>query len=209
MSVFSSQIGQVVVVGMLSAADFGLYSVAFNASRTLEVIGLSLNTVLFPKAAGLETSAAVRLVNRSARIVLAANLLIGSLFILMLPILIRLAFGIAYVNDTWTAQVLTFEVIIGTTVTVLCQAFMATGRPGLVTTFQICGVCTTLPLMLLFVPRCGLVGAAYALLASTIIRLILVLLSYPIFLHEQIPRVILTRHDFNEIFSKLLAATGS
>ena len=192
------------MIGLLSASSFGLYAVALNASRMLAVVGNSLNIVLFPKAAELEPAAAIVLVNRAARVVLAANVLAGGFFILAMPLLIRVAFGSAYAADIRLAQILTCEVIISATVATLTQACMATNRPALVTIFQTIGLCTTFPLMIVLIPRFGLMGAAYALLLSTGIRLLLVLASYPVFLHHSVPRLIITRRDIRDVCARFI-----
>jgi O-antigen/teichoic acid export membrane protein len=203
----SAQIGQVLVIGLLSAASFGLYAVTLNVSRSLSVLSLSLDTVLFPKAAELEVAGAVALVSRSARLVFAANVISGFCLIAAMHFLIRLAYGAAYVSATHMAQVLTCEAILAGTTTTLAQAFMATDRPGLVTIFQAIGVCLTFPLMLILIPRFGLIGAAYALLISTTIRFGLVLGSYPVFLGHSVPSLILTRQDVGAITARFRRTT--
>lgn len=199
LNTLSLQIGQLLVIGLLSAASFGLYAVALNASKTLAVVGASLNTVLFPKAAELEKAGAVALVNRSTRLVFSANLFAGALLVAAMPALVRLAYGNAYGAVVHLAQVLTVEVILSATVSTMTQAFMATGRPGLVTVFQAIGLCTSIPLMLILIPRFGVSGAAYALLFSTSFRFALVLGSYPVFLQNAVPRLVPTLGDLRDL----------
>jgi O-antigen/teichoic acid export membrane protein len=209
LNTLSSQIGQVIVVSLLSASSFGLYAVALNVSRTLYILGQSVNAVLFPKAAELDSTDAIALVSRSARVMLAVNTVAGAVLITAMPFLIRLAYGTPYLPDVRLAQILTCEVVIGATASTLTQAFMATGRPGLVTIFQTLALCVTFPLMLIFIPVFGLVGAAYALLSSTILRALLILASYPIFLKHGAPRLLLTREDLREISLRARRLAGA
>ena len=202
----SAQIGQVIVIGSLSAGSFGLFAVAINASRLLGVVGSSLDTVLFPKASELDREDAIALVLRLARVIFAANVIAGALLIAAMPFLVRLAYGVKYAAVTPVAQVLTAEIIVGATVGTLSQAFMATGRPGLVTVFQTVGLCTSFPLLLVLVPRYGLLGAAYAIFLSTAVRLIFVLIAYPLFLRHRVPRLLLTAQDVLDIRARLTRA---
>ena len=202
----SGQIDQAIVIGLLSAASFGLYAVALSISRTLSLFSGSLTTVLFPKAAGLESRDAIALVGRSARLTLAFTAVVVPLFMLALPYVIALAYGKAYAPDVFLTRILLCEALIGTTTGVLTQAFMATGRPGFVTFLQAAGLSTTLPLMLFLVPRVGLPGAAYAILGSTTVRLVLVLASFPMVLHHPIPRLLLNAADLKALRANLYAA---
>lgn len=206
LNTLSAQIGQVVVIGLLSASSFGLYAVALSISRTLSTLAASLNTVIFPKASGMEAAGAVGLVSRSARLIFASTTLASVVFIPALPFLIRLAYGKAYLPVVAIATVLTIEAVLGATTMTFTQAFMATGRPGLVTALQLIGLCTTFPLMLELIPRFGLIGAAYALLASTALRLLLVLVSYPLFLRHRMPPLLMTGQDMRDIRARFQRA---
>ena len=73
----------------------------------------------------------------------------------------------------------------------ICQV----GATGIVTALQIVGLLLTLPLLLILVPRYGIVGAALALLASTTARLLFVIASFPLFLKMRVPNVLLQVED--------------
>jgi O-antigen/teichoic acid export membrane protein len=199
LATLSAQVGQVLVVGLLSATSFGLFAVALNVSRALAVVGTSLNTVLFPKASELDSAGAIEMVSRSARLIFVVNITVGACLIAAMPFLVRLAYGGAYVPVVRVAQILTCEVILGATISTLTQAFMSTGRPGIVTLLQAVGLGTTFPLMLVLIPKFGLVGAAYAMLVSTVVRFALVLASYPMILRHAVPRLLLTGQDVRDI----------
>jgi O-antigen/teichoic acid export membrane protein len=205
LSTLSAQVDQALVVGLLSATSFGLYVVALNISRTVTLLSGSLNTVLFPRASSLDSRDAIVLVARSARLIFASTVVAGLLFSAILTVAIPLAYGKAFAQDIGLARILTAEAVLAATTATLSQAFMATGRPGLVTALQACGVGTMLPLMLFFIPRYGLSGAAYALLVSTTFRLLLVLASYPLFLKHPIPRLIMDRADMRHLYGKFSA----
>jgi len=204
----SGQVDQAIVIGLLSASSFGLYAVAINMSRILGIFQSSITTVLFPKASGLEPTEAIALVGRSARITIPITFAAGLGFVLLVPFVIPLMYGHAYLPDIRLTQILTAEVIIGSVTGVLTQAFMATGRPGLITIFQVGGMATSVPLMFIFIPRLGITGAAYALLGATIVRFVLVLISYPVLLHHRIPQLVLTRQDVDDLRRRLRAVAA-
>jgi len=204
----SGQVDQAIVIGLLTASSFGLYAVAINMSRILGIFQSSITTVLFPKASGLEPTEAIALVGRSARITIPITFAAGLGFVLLVPFVIPLMYGHAYLPDIRLTQILTAEVIIGSVTGVLTQAFMATGRPGLITIFQVGGMATSVPLMFIFIPRLGITGAAYALLGATIVRFVLVLISYPVLLHHRIPQLVLTRQDVDDLRRRLRAVAA-
>lgn len=203
LNTLTSQIDQAMVVGLLSVTNFGLYAVALNGSRVLTVLASSFNTVLFPKASGLEGSDAITLVARSARIVFASTSLAAVAFVVALPVLISLAYGSEYAAVVGITRWLTLAALFAATTATLSQAFMATGRPAIATLLQGAGVCTTVPLMLLLIPKHGLVGAAYAVDISNGVRFALVIISYPIFLHHPVPSLLLTRRDVRDAIASL------
>ncbi|MDQ2857055.1 MAG: oligosaccharide flippase family protein [Candidatus Eremiobacteraeota bacterium] len=203
LNTLATQIDQAMVVGLLSVSNFGLYAVAVNGSRVLTVLASSFNSVLFPRASGLEASDAVLLVTRSARIVFASTSLAALAFVLALPVLISLAYGKEYAAVVGVTRWLTIAALFAATTATLSQAFMATGRPGVVTLLQSAGICATVPLMLLLIPKHGLVGAAYAVDISNGVRLALVILAYPICLHQPVPSLLPTRRDVRDAIASL------
>lgn len=203
LTTLAGQIDQAMVVGLLSAGNFGLYAVAVNGSRILSLLAASLNTVLFPRASRLEASQAVELVNRSARIVFACTSIATLAFILALPVLVPIAYGKEYSPIVGVTGLLSIAMLLGATSATFTQSFMATGRPEIATILQGIGICTTVPLMLQLIPRFGLTGAAYAVDISNALRFALVMLAYPLALRRPMPRLLLTRRDLRDLFGRL------
>ena len=199
----SGQVDQTLVVHFLSATSFGLYGVALNVSRTVAIFATSLNTVLFPKASGLAKNDAIALIGRSARLGLAVTTIAGGLLWLVLPTVIPFVYGKGFSPVVLLIRIFTIETILGTTANILCQAFMATGRPGLVTLLQGIALGTAVPIMIVLIPRMGLSGAAIALVIATALRLMLALASYPLILHHGLPRLYLDARDLREIRTNL------
>jgi O-antigen/teichoic acid export membrane protein len=109
--------------------------------------------------------------------------------------MLALLYGSGYRAATPALRILVLEVVLAGATLVLSQAFMALGRPGVITTLQIIGLLLTIPIMLFLVPRLGIIGAAIALFLSTTVRLIFVLVSFPLFLKMPAPQILPTWGD--------------
>lgn len=195
LGIFSTQIGQFLVVGFLTPAAMGLYVVAFSLSRMLDAFQNGVASVLFPKVANCPPIEVVDVTGLAARVTVAMTLPVGVAVAALSPLLLRLLYGAEYVGAVGVLGLLLIEVSISGAVAILAQAFMALGRPGLVTVLQAVGVGASLPLMLILVPRYGIVGAGLALLCSSTLRLIFVLVSFRAVLKLGPPSLILTRAD--------------
>ena len=202
-STFGQQVDQLLVVGLLSAGELGWYAIALQASRVLTIFQVSLNYVLLPKAAGLPTHRVLELVARSARLTIAVTSLAGLMLVIVLPFLLPAVYGRDFAASVAVSQILAIEAVVTAAASTHTQAFMATNRPGMSTFFQVSGLAAAIPLMLVLIPRFGLIGAAFSLLASTTLRLLLALFSYPILLKAPIPSLIVKRTDLDYLFGAL------
>lgn len=198
------QVDQVLVVGFLDPAAMGTYVVALSLSRMLNVFQFSIVAVLFPRTAARPTEEVIALTGRSARLTTTLTLLIGICIIALGPFLIQLLYGAEFIEATTVLYILVIEVIISGATLVLAQAFMALGRPGIVTLLQSTGLALSIPLMVWLIPVLGLVGAGVALLASTIVRLLFILVCYPLLLKVRSPALLITKEDLTFLKAKLL-----
>jgi O-antigen/teichoic acid export membrane protein len=182
-----AQVDQVLVVRLLTPADMGTYVVMLSLSRILGIIQTSAVTVLFPKAAGLSTDEVISLTGRATRVSATLTLSGGVVVALVGPWLLRLLYGKEYVHSVGTFRVLLLEMTVSGSVFLLAQAFMALGRPGLVTILQAMGLALSVPMMLWLIPKWGVLGAATALMISTLTRFILIYSSFKLFLKTPPP----------------------
>jgi O-antigen/teichoic acid export membrane protein len=203
---FSGQIDQVLVVGLLSAAGLGIYTVALSVSRLLSIFYSSLNIVLFPKAASLDVPDVVVLTARAARIssMFTAAAAIG--LIIILPVVMPIMYGGAFKAVVPVARILSCEIVFTGATWILAQAFMATGRPAIVAGLQVFGLLLTIPLMLVLIPRFGLSGAALALLLSSVSRLAMTVACFPLVLKSAVPQLVVARNDFVYLLSRFRRA---
>lgn len=199
----ATQVDQALVVRFLTGSGLGLYAIALAASRILAIFQGSIVVVLLPKAASMEAEDAVLLVTRAARLSLLVIGMLAALAALVVPIFIPLLYGRNFGPAIPVAQVLLAEAALGGTTLVLCQAFLSTGRPFVVTLLQAAGLATVIPLMVLMIPRLGLIGAALSLLISTALRLAVIMLCFPLLLRRAVPSLIPTRDDLRFVLARL------
>ena len=196
LNVVSTQIDQVLVIAFLSAADLGVYTVALNASRVVNILHTAVVTVVFPEATGHDKAVVVGMVERAARLSSCIALAFAAALALAFPVIFPVFYGAGFARGVVIGQVLVFEAVLSGLISVLSQSFMALGRPGMVTILQSIGLAAALPLMYVMLPHFGLIGAAYALLISTTLRLVLVLALYCFVLKVPLPHLIPIREDF-------------
>jgi O-antigen/teichoic acid export membrane protein len=80
---------------------------------------------------------------------------------------------------------------------------MAAGRPGLVAILQAVGLAAYIPLVFVLAPLYGLNGAAFAWLASSVLRLVSIFCCFPLVLNARPPWPILQRLDIAELRAKI------
>jgi len=199
------QVDQVLVVGLLSPASMGLYVVALSLSRMINVLESAIGTVMFPKVAARPVEEVIDLIGRAVRVSTALTLVAAIAISILGPMVLNLLYGSKYMGAVPVFRILVIEVVLSGATSTLAQAFMALGRPGMVTILQGIGLGLTLPLMLLLIPTYNLVGAGLALLISTTLRLIFVLVSYKLILKVQPPSLLITREDFLFLQQKLFS----
>ncbi|WP_223066914.1 lipopolysaccharide biosynthesis protein [Paenibacillus caui] len=191
----SYYIDQILIAGLLKPADLGLYAVAVSLARMVNVFSTSIIVVLFPKASGLDKKEAVNITFRAFRISTAAALLASAALMLIAPFVLTLLYGPEFKEALAVFRFLLLQVAIGGGTMVLAQAFMALGKPKVVTLLQGLGLALVVPMLFLLVPRFGLVGAGYAMLASVLLRFAFILFNFKYTLKVKIPPLWVTRED--------------
>ena len=188
-------VDQALVVRLLAPGMMGIYVVALSLARILNAFHTSVNMVLFPKAVRRTPKEIVDMASRAMRMNTLLTTMGGIFVIGAGPQLLGLLYGKEYSGANGVLRVLVVQIILSGATAVLAQAFMAIGRPGIVTTLQVIGLGLTVPLMLVLIPRLGIVGAGLALLISTAVRFVFVVASFPLFLKMPIPQLLPTARD--------------
>lgn len=205
-STFAVQVDQALVVAFLSPAAMGTYAVALSASRVLNALQTSIVTVLLPSAAARPPAEVVALTGRAARVSTALAAVIATVIAIAGPLALRTMYGAKFAGAVPVFRILLVEVVVSGATWILVQAYMAVGRPTVVTALQAFGLGLSVPLMIILIPRFGLVGAAMALLISTSVRLLLTLAGYPRLLRVRIPTLLLSVDNVLLVWRRLVGA---
>jgi O-antigen/teichoic acid export membrane protein len=201
-------VDQALVVRLLQPDRMGTYVVALSLSRILYALHSSVVMVLFPKAVSCPAQMVAQMTSRATRMSTAVAVLGGIGIVALGPQVLNLFYGKAYRGANVVLRILVLEVILSGAGWVLSQAFMALGRPGVINALQVTGLALTVPLMFVLIPRFGIAGAGAALLCSTILRLIFVLASYPLFLKIPLPDLVPRLEDLRFAVRALASARG-
>lgn len=191
----SYYIDQILIAALLAPAQLGLYAVAVSLARMVNVFSTSIIVVLFPKASSLEQEEVIAITFRAFRITITATILAAIVLMLIAPLVFTLLYGAEFKEALTVFRLLVLEVSIGGGTMVLAQAFMALGKPKLVTILQGLGLALVVPLLIVLVPAYGLTGAGIAMLSSVIFRFICILFNVRFVLHTPIPRLLISRQD--------------
>jgi len=208
LSMLGPQIFQALQVKFLTPAEFGAYGVAYTVARLPGLLASSIMVVLLPRASALEPDAAVALIARVARLTITATAVTNLIMAFMVPTVLPLLYGHKYALAVIITQILCVQMTISST-SVLANAFLATGKPASLTILQGIGLATTLPFTVILIPHFGFEGAAYAALCSSVVRLGLLLGSYPIFLKRRPPNLILQPADVRYAIAALRGRGGT
>jgi O-antigen/teichoic acid export membrane protein len=200
----STQLDRVLVVAVLSPEAAGLYAVGISVARLLEVAAAAAVTVVFPKACERPASEIVELVGRVARCAGLVGLVMAVAVAAVAPVGLRMLYGPAFLPVLAFLPILLLDAVLGSVVLVLTQAFLASGRPFVVTLAQGVSAGTSLVLFVLLVPRYGLTGASVAMLLSTALRFTFVLLSFGFALRSPAPGLVPTRSDVRALVRMFL-----
>ncbi len=171
-------VDQIMLIGLLAPEALGLYVVAVSLSRMVNVFSSSIIMVLFPKASGLEEQEAALLSLRVYKLSTAIALIGASAIVLAAPLVIRLLYGGAFAEAIPVFRLLLMDVVIGGSVFVLGQAFMAAGKPSVMAISQAIGIAIIVPLLYILVPQYGLMGAGVTMLIASVARWVYVLISF-------------------------------
>ena len=198
-SVLAVSLDQALVVGLLAPHTIGIYAVAISLSRTLTAVHGSVAMMMFPRVVGFDHPTLTGAIARSARLGALVTGIIGIVVVGAGPALVRLLYGAAYDQVGALLPILVLQVVLAGIAQVLLQGLLAAGRPAAATVNQLVALALSVPLFIFLVPRYGAHGAAFALLASTAIRMLLTMLCYPLSLGTRPPSVWIGRSDFVDL----------
>lgn len=172
-SMLSTQADRLFLVGLVSPQTFGYYMVALSSSRVFGVFSVAINTYLLPKVSGQNVEVVRSLTFRLFFI----NLFLGAISIIFVFIaggeLIYLVYGEDFAGAVAIFKLLTLEIALSSSSSIIFQALLALNRPQTVSKIQIIATFITITAMLLTVKKFGVLGAAGSYATSSALALAL------------------------------------
>ena len=199
--IFINSIDKIVLLGVGSMKEFGLYSVAFGLSRMIGILPETMSTVIYSRFAGRDENELAVFVKRAFSILFLPLLGLCLVIAMMASWFIAFLFGVEYEAATWPFIILLFEAVISSLGWMLSQRFNAAGRPGLVFLRQII---STVPLIVIIFYSFGLqllLLVSCALLVSSILRLLMTFVLYKKVLKEPAPAFYPTKAEISSLLT--------
>lgn len=204
LGIFINSIDKIVLLGVGSMKEFGLYSVAYGLSRMIGIIPETLSTVIYARFAGKNETELAQVVKRIFAVLFMPLMSLCLLLSFIATWLIAWLFGDQYQAAALPFIILLFEAVISSLGWLLSQRFNAAGRPGLVFFRQAISI---IPLLVIIVyPFEGhlLIVVSSALLISALLRLMMTLVLYKKVLKESAPRFYPTKVEVTELLNLIL-----
>lgn len=142
----------------------GLYTLAVSIAQLIWLISNAAATVLFPRvAAGQESAAAIAAHTAQAtRVALGVSMLSAASLALLARPLLPLVYGERFYRSVVPLWYLLPGIVAFSTVNVLASYVAGIGKPQVNLQISLAGLCVTVALDLWLIPRLGIAGAAIA-----------------------------------------------
>ena len=199
----SGYIDQVIIIAFLPASMAGTYAVALSSARLLNVVQGGISAVLFPSIAAREIDMIVQSVSTAFRIATLLIAGIAAVLAVIGPPLLLLAYGAKFAPAIVPFRVLLLAMVLETGARILYQIYAGSGRPELVTFFEGASVAVLVLVMVVLVPLFGTLGAAAAVLSTSLFRLSIAIGGLPLVLRVPLPRLVFDAADVRMIRSLL------
>jgi O-antigen/teichoic acid export membrane protein len=184
------------VITMLPLASVGFYVVARSMGQALQQVGFSISMVLLPKITNVSESFAVDIATAAARFSLLGSAVLGGVLVLFAPLLLRVLYGESFLEAVDIFRILAVAVLLRITSEMLMQAFLALGRPGVVSILEAVTLVIKMALLIVLITHFGANGAAIATLVSEATLFLCLYFCFPTILKGKSPNLIITRADF-------------
>jgi O-antigen/teichoic acid export membrane protein len=167
---FTYRFDTFLVLSMVGLAGQGLYSIAVILAEKLSHIPQSVQVVLFPKLSSLPTEEADRLTPRVLRSSLFLTALAGVLLFLVSRWLVVLLYGTEYLPGARALQILVPGIVVLSIAKILAGDFSSRDRRIYHTIATAVGFGVNLALCLIWIPRMGIEGAAWAKTVAYVVQ---------------------------------------
>lgn len=155
------RLDQVMLTAMASSAVIGLYVVAVAVAEITATLASSISDALMPEvAASTDAEFASLLMAKSLRLTMYAQILALIPLWLAAPYILGWVFGAGFVEATGVLRILLVASIVWSAALIVISGLNGFGNPGLSTVARVASAVTTVVLLLILLPRWGMLGAA-------------------------------------------------
>jgi O-antigen/teichoic acid export membrane protein len=175
---FTYRFDMFLVLSMVGLAGQGLYSIAVILAEKLSHIPQSVQVVLFPKLSSIPTEEANRLTPRVLRSSLFLTAVAGVVLFLLSRPLLLLFYGTEYLPALRAFQVLIPGIVALSIAKILAGDFSGRDRRIYHTVGTAIGFTVNLALCLVWIPRMGIEGAAWASTIAYTLQSVVVLVFF-------------------------------
>jgi O-antigen/teichoic acid export membrane protein len=199
----SSYIDKLVLVPLLSASQLGFYVVAFSFSRTVLLIQPAIASVILSNMSHRSAEEAKRLHDHAFRF----GLLAMGVVVLAIMAVDRRLLAVFYGDEFATAvvvfRILLLEASCTCLASITCQLYLSLNRPGFTSAVQGAAILISIVALPPMVKLAGPEGAAYGLLAASVVRLLAYFAGIPLLLGMRAPRLHLVPDDLTYVVTRL------
>ncbi len=170
------RLDQLMLGGMASSAEIGLYFIAVRLSEITTVLASSVADVLMPEvAASKQIEASVQLLTKSLRQTIYIYGLVLVPLVLGAPLLLQGVYGTEFLAASATLRLLLLASLIWSAAAIIISGLNGLGYPGLSTLARLASAIVTVFALLYWLPRYGIVGAALSSLLGYGVMLLVAL----------------------------------
>lgn len=167
------QLDQVLMAGLVSSRQLGLYALAVTLSRASSSLVAATANALFPRVAAGDSQLAAR----ACRITLLFVIVLGLAIAAVSPLMVPVVFGGAFADMIPMLVILLGASVFYVPGQVLGAALIAGGNPTGTARGQLVGLAITVPALIVVVPFAGGIGAAWVSLASYAATFVIILIA--------------------------------
>jgi O-antigen/teichoic acid export membrane protein len=200
------RLDQMLMAGLVSSRQLGLYAVAVTTATFSSVFIGALTFGLFPRVARGDSE----LARRSCRIALSLVALTSIVAAALIPVVLPLLFGDAFRDAVPMALILLVAGITSAFVSVLGVSLAAAGHPRETVRPQVAGLVLGIPLLIFLLPSTGGVGASVISVGTGMVSAALMLLAgLRVFSGRPLDFLLPTREDLGMVRRRVLTRERS
>ncbi len=176
-TVIAQRIDQALIALMLPAADLGLYAVAVSAGNLAAILVGAMDLLAFPKVAAADPEMRAEVLGRYVRLALILAVVAAVVLVPLLPWLLRLLFGAAFVPSAPAARIVAAATVFLAFRTMLYAGLRAYDRALVIGWIEGAVLVVLAGSLALLLPRYGIVGGAIAVAGSNLLACVLLAVS--------------------------------